>query len=107
MNLFLSEKSMRSVSMGLSCAEGCRRRCSGRLGAADNRRGVAQISNLLYRRLPVGRLSVGPGLQNYSMRCGLEIRDAADWKSALRVTRGAGDVAQISNLPYRRLPVGR
>src|SRR5712691_11457244 len=39
---------------------------------------VAQVSNLLYRRLPVGRAcelrSVG----------GLEIRDTADWKSALR-----------------------
>jgi hypothetical protein len=39
---------------------------------------VAQVSNLLYRRLPVGT----PGARLYV--CGLEIRDTADWKSALR-----------------------
>jgi hypothetical protein len=39
---------------------------------------VAQISNLLYRRLQVGRaLHKGPA-------CGLEIRDTAGWKPALR-----------------------
>ena len=40
---------------------------------------VAQISNLLYRRLPVGRPP------EVSSACGLEIRDTADWKSALRL----------------------
>src|SRR5208337_18142 len=39
---------------------------------------VAQISNLLCRRLPVGRLCLLGRL------CGLEIRDTADWKSALQ-----------------------
>jgi hypothetical protein len=37
---------------------------------------VAQVSNLLYRRLPVGK--PGP----WQSACGLEIRDTADWKSA-------------------------
>ena len=35
---------------------------------------VAQVSNLLYRRLPVGRPFVPRG------HCGLEIRDTAGWK---------------------------
>ena len=39
---------------------------------------VAQVSNLLYRRLPVGKSSEPPHA------CGLEIRDTADLKSALR-----------------------
>ncbi|MBI4324511.1 MAG: hypothetical protein HY674_04535 [Chloroflexi bacterium] len=39
---------------------------------------VAQVSNLLYRRLPVGRASA---LSHVS---GLEIRATADWKSALQ-----------------------
>ncbi len=38
---------------------------------------VAQVSNLLYRRLQVGRL------YRLGCICGLEIRDTADWKSAL------------------------
>ena len=38
---------------------------------------VAQISNLLYRRLAVGR----PFARRDA--CGLKIRDTADWKSAL------------------------
>ena len=38
---------------------------------------VAQVSNLLYRRLPVGRLYL------LGRICGLDIRDPADWKSAL------------------------
>jgi len=48
--------------------------------APDSRGCVAQVSNLLYRRLPVGRLHL-PG-----RICGLEIRDTADWKSALRLS---------------------
>jgi hypothetical protein len=46
--------------------------------------GVAQVSNLLYRRLPVGWPWQGvarPGVRDV---CGLEIRDTADWKSALQ-----------------------
>ena len=43
---------------------------------------VAQVSNLLYRRLPVGRLYPRGRV------CGLEIRDTADWKSALRLPVG-------------------
>ncbi|HXP60279.1 MAG TPA: efflux transporter outer membrane subunit [Dongiaceae bacterium] len=50
------------------------------LRAASRSRGcVAQVSNLLYRRLPVGRLHL------LARICGLEIRDTADWKSALRL----------------------
>ncbi len=42
---------------------------------------VAQICNLLYRRLSVGRAPHG------STPCGLQIRDAADCKSALQTMR--------------------
>jgi hypothetical protein len=41
--------------------------------------GVAQVSNLLCRRLPVGHA------QTRLIAGGLEIRDTADWKSALQV----------------------
>jgi hypothetical protein len=51
------------------------------LGAAT---GVAQVSNLLCRRLPVGRPSAKPAASKICGVCGLEIRDTADWKSALR-----------------------
>jgi len=47
-----------------------------------SRGGVAQVSNLPYRRLPVGKLYL-PGRIG-----GLEIRDTADWKSALRLPVG-------------------
>ena len=50
--------------------------------AAGSRGCVAQVSNLLYRRLPVGRPYL-PG-----RTCGLEIRDTTDWKSALRLPVG-------------------
>ncbi len=44
---------------------------------------VAQVSNLLYRRLPVGRAFIyGRGARR------LETCDAADWKSALRLPAG-------------------
>ncbi len=46
---------------------------------------VAQISNLLYRRLPVGKASgfrTGAGMGSNSRR--LETCDTADWKSALQ-----------------------
>jgi hypothetical protein len=45
---------------------------------------VAQVSNLLYRRLPVGRTCDIPATLEPSSACGLEIRDTADWKSALQ-----------------------
>src|SRR6266545_6286256 len=45
---------------------------------------VAQISNLLYRRIPFGRPSDQSETQEVSRADGLEIRDTADWKSALR-----------------------
>jgi len=51
---------------------------------------VAQVSNLLYRRLPVGRLHLLRRI------CGLEIRDTADWKSALRPA--VGETREISAL---------
>ncbi|HXP59277.1 MAG TPA: CotH kinase family protein, partial [Dongiaceae bacterium] len=51
---------------------------------------VAQVSNLLYRRLPVGRLHLLRRI------CGLEIRDTADWKSAL--PPAVGDTREISGL---------
>jgi hypothetical protein len=41
---------------------------------------VAQSFTLLYRRLAVGGSSLRCGI------CGLEIRDTADWKSALPAT---------------------
>jgi hypothetical protein len=47
-----------------------------RKAAGEN--AVAQISNLLYRRLPVG------GPSGDTVACGLEIRDTAGWKPALR-----------------------
>jgi len=56
---------------------------------------VAQVSNLLCRRLPVGRAcelrSVG----------GLEIRDTADWKSALRGCLRQ-DACKVQNDPALR-----
>jgi hypothetical protein len=57
------------------------------LGAATV---VARVSNLLYRRLPVGWVSSGERRVEFQCAlegrggCGLEIRDTADWKSALR-----------------------
>ncbi len=45
---------------------------------------VAQISNLLYRRIPFGRPPDHSQAQEVSKAGGLEIRDTADWKSALR-----------------------
>src|ERR1051325_5758413 len=45
--------------------------------------GVAQISNLLYRRIPFGRTSDDSVTQEISTAGGLEIRDTAGWKPAL------------------------
>jgi len=55
------------------------------------------------RRLPVGRVLNRQSPSSVRGVCGLEIRETADWKSALR----AGAVAQIGNLLFRRLAVGR
>ena len=80
---------------------------------------VAQVSNLLYRRLPVGRacdLGSASALSSASaMRAasGLEIRDTADWKSALRrecirppdpckVQAGAAPCSSCSGIGRRR-----
>ncbi len=48
---------------------------------------VAQVSNLLYRRLPVGRAAETRKPPEWTHGCGLEIRDTADLKSALRWLR--------------------
>jgi hypothetical protein len=45
---------------------------------------VAQVSNLLYRRLPVGRPWANARVLKTYSGCGLETRDTADWKSALQ-----------------------
>src|SRR5437867_12767428 len=70
-------------------------------------RPVAQVSNLLYRRFPIGRTFREPARSNTCSARGLEIRDTADWKSALRSDPRRASVAQVSNLLYRRLPIGR
>jgi multidrug efflux pump subunit AcrB len=49
---------------------------------------VAQVSNLLYRRLPVGGVSKAPELPADRDVSGLETRDTADWKSALPAGTG-------------------
>ncbi len=49
--------------------------------AASN---VAQVSNLLYRRLPAGRATETRSPPEWTRGCGLEIRDTAGWKPALR-----------------------
>jgi hypothetical protein len=51
---------------------------------------VAQVSNLLYRRLPVGRPWKHAARPIAHGDCGLEIRDPAYWKSALRDDAGRG-----------------
>ncbi len=61
--------------------------------------GVAQISNLLYRRassLQVSRTS--PSAPNCRSLCRLEIGDTADWKSALLA---------LDEMPVRRRVLGR
>ena len=67
----------------VSCSKGVRRHQPpwGDLGRA------AQISNLLYRRFPIGRSTVFPVRSNLPAACKLETCDPADWKSALRRQR--------------------
>jgi hypothetical protein len=45
---------------------------------------VAQISNLLYRRIRFGKPLDRSDTPVFSQACGLEIRDTAGWKPALR-----------------------
>ena len=47
------------------------------------RSAVAQVSNLPYRRLPVGNALDAQDALGLADARGLEIRDTADWKSAL------------------------
>ena len=57
---------------------------------------VARVSNLLCRRLPVGRV--------FAVRdaSGLEIRDTADWKSALRPRRrSAYEISGVAEIIHR------
>jgi hypothetical protein len=63
---------------------------SGRLGLPGELSGVAQASNLLHHRIPFGKPVEVPGAG------GLEIRDTADWKSALRAPgrRGRGNAGR-------------
>jgi hypothetical protein len=59
-----------------------RANATGRISSADH---VAQVSNLLYRRFPIGsgfERSSRPS--PFQRPGGLETRDTADWKSALR-----------------------
>src|SRR2546428_75016 len=69
---------------------------------------VAQVSNLLYRRFPIGRASKQPARSSSRATSGLENSDTGDWKTALRGGTGAACfVAQVSDLLYRRFPIGR
>ena len=60
---------------------------------------VAQVSNLPYRRLPVGRPS---GIRQAG---GLKTRDTADWKSALQGVQNSELDAALAVLRMRRLGV--
>ena len=52
---------------------------------------VAQVSNLLYRRFPIGRVSKFGWVPLNQRDAGWKHCDTADWKSALRfVVRNAG-----------------
>jgi hypothetical protein len=54
---------------------------------------VAQISNLPFRRVPLGRpADYRPSLGCWATPSGLEIGETADWKSALRPTGSREDV---------------
>ena len=68
-----------------------------RLGNASVLAGVAQISNLLYRRVVVGRALDKP------TRSGLQIRDTAECNSALRV--GRPSPAKTEALPGSKFSV--
>jgi len=59
---------------------------------------VAQVSNLLYRRLPAGRTVARENAFGPRPACGLEIRDTADWKSALLF---ASELRQAAGFRYQ------
>jgi membrane fusion protein (multidrug efflux system) len=50
---------------------------------------VAQIPNLLYRRLAVGWVPPNPATRDFTRAGGLKIRDTADWKSVILVSVAA------------------
>jgi len=60
---------------------------------------VAQVSNLLYRRLPVGRPSAKPKSFGMGEPCGLETRDTAD-RNVCPTTQAGADY-EISGLNDR------
>jgi len=53
---------------------------------------VAQVGNLLYRRLAIGEAAEGSGVPTV---CGLTIRDTADCQSALRGEAVVDDLREI------------
>src|SRR6185503_19722810 len=64
-------------SRGRTSARGCERAA----GMVEER--VTQTGSLLFRRLAVGRHSIGVAMCSGSSGCGLPIRDTADCQSAL------------------------
>ncbi len=60
-------------------------------GSPPKHAGVAQISNLLYRRIAFG------GLSEYRTASGLQIRDTAECNSALRSRRDAFPTLQVAS----------
>ena len=69
---------------------------------------VAQVFNLLYRRLPVGRRWAKPAGLEFRGACGLEIRDTADCKSALRLRSSPRWLLPPpSSVPPTQCPPGR
>src|SRR6266540_1927967 len=62
---------------------------------------VAQISNLLYRRIPFGKPPDRSEAQEFSQASGLEIRDTAGWKPALRgFSPGKTEALRGEQLPH-------
>src|SRR5216117_1264055 len=59
---------------------------------------VAQVSNLLYRRLPACGCAEESGVTVMATLCRLEIGDTAGWKPALRGTGRTLSVALLLNL---------
>ena len=72
-------------------------------------RAVAQISNLLYRRIPFGRPPDYSNAHEFSEACGLKIRDTAGWKPALRAfspgkTEALPTISGALNIGCHRAP---
>ena len=68
--------------------------------------GVAQISNLLYRRIPFGRTSDDSVTQEISTAGGLEIRDTAGWKPALLRNLSKSEMRPEQSCRWRRVRLG-